>query len=541
MSKIAGAEGALLEIEITDFSDMGQGIGRAGADAGALAGLTVFVQGAFPGDRVLARITTAKKNFANAVAEQVLRPSEYRDESDVCPYAKVCGGCAYQGYSYAGQLRTKEKQVRDKLERLAGLEEPRVRPVLGMERYGDAVAGAECREAAVRAGYRNKAEFAIGEKGEVGFLAGGSHRVFDCRECRLQLPPAMAAAEALREYIRQVKPSVYSRKAGKGLLRGLVVKTAPGTGEVMAIVVATAPELPGAELLAELLDDAVYALPEAPTGVKYSLESIIINVNKYKDSRTLGDKFVTLAGKNTICEKSGNLTFEISAPAFFQVNPEQMLKLYEKALEYADLAPDSTVFDLYCGVGTIGLFAADHMKKSELKENMVRAEEATGMVYGIESVKGAVLDANRNAVINGIVNARYLCGAAEEEIFKLTEGYTDRFGEQQLPVSPDVIILDPPRAGCDEKLLQAAASAAPKRIVYVSCEPGTLARDIKILEGLGYRFAEATPVDMFPNCAGIETCCLLERLRNAKDHVTFTLDLEDYYRIKDAEADKEKR
>ena len=374
--------------------------------------------------------------------------------------------------------------MRDKLTRIGGIENVPLMRIIGM---------------AEPMHYRNKAEFAVGPGGEVGFFSPKSHRVVDCKDCRLQEPSAMAAAEALREYIRQAKPTIYDRRTGKGLLRGMVVKTAAGTGEVMVVLVATSADLPEPQMLVDLLDDAIYNA--APEGKEYSLESVIININRGKGSEVLGEKCVTLAGKGKIRDRAvvmgTALEFEISPLAFYQVNPVQMERLYGKALEYADLCGSETVFDLYCGVGTIGLFASKALE--------------SGFVYGIESVKGAILDANRNAIINGIVNARFLCGKAEEEIFKLTDGYTDRFGEEVPAAKPDVVILDPPRAGCDGVLIEAVAKAAPKKIVYVSCDPATLARDIKLLTELGYELKEATPVDMFPHTGHVEVVTLLVR------------------------------
>ncbi len=652
-----------VELYITDFTDMGQGIGKMTEENAAehreLAGLTIFVSGAYPKDRVRASIVKIKKNYAIAETLEIIEESPHR-EKEFCPHADECGGCTFCGYSYEGELAIKSKQVRDKLERLGGLEAPTVRDIIS-------IGTTSVRPTA----YRNKAEFAVGIDGSVGFYGSKSHRVFDCRECKLQMPSAMAAAAALRKYIAEVKPFIYDRKRGKGLLRGMVVKTAAGTGEVMVIIVATAVELPQAQLLADLMDEYIFE-------VGFELKSLIVNVNKTKESTVLGEKCVTLAGKPTILERSGELCFEISPLAFYQVNPAGMEKLYGKVMEYAGLTGNETVFDLYCGVGTIGIFAAREMqRKAEEKsvalemqreaaeksavqetqreaakksaalvnmekdvagsggveakrdlqladiksvsmakamagtggatedeakrglreacagteyfgtetvgavsdkgadgiesadkapvrtmigEALVNAEKdvvgssgveakrdlqladiksvsmakamagtggatedeakrglreaCAGTVYGIESVKGAVLDANRNAVINGIVNVRYFSGKAETEIFKLTEGFTDRFGEELSPVSPDVIIVDPPRAGCDSTLLYAAAKAAPKRIIYVSCDSGTLARDIKLLSQLGYAFEEATPVDMFSGTGHVETVVLLSKVQN---------------------------
>lgn len=499
-------KGQMIELAIDDVTDMGQGIGR-------FEGLAVFTDGAMPGDVVRAELTKVKKNFANARVTEILEKSPERTDEKCGSAALGCGGCLYDGFSYEGQLRLKEKQVRDKLVRLAGIKEPRVAPIIRMERPYE---------------YRNKAQMPIcGEA--VGFYRGRSHTVVDCEACRLQKPTVAAAAEAMRQYIRETGVKSYDAKSGKGLLRHLVVRTAAVGGEVMAVIVAAGGALPQAERLAELLDDAIYALPPQPDGTEYSLESIVINVNKDSGSKVLGDECIVLAGKPTILDEADGMSFEISPLAFYQVNPQQMIKLYHKVLEYAALEGEETVFDLYCGVGTIGLFCAREMAEKCRERYGDVDYDRLGCVYGIESVKGAVLDANRNAVINGIVNARYITGKAEEKIAELLAGKIDKSSAQDenaKPIRPDVVILDPPRSGCAAGLLEAVAKAAPDKIIYVSCDPGTLARDIKLLrEGFGngensendenasavYELVEATPVDMFPWTGAVETVCLLRR------------------------------
>ena len=291
----------------------------------------------------------------------------------------------------------------------------------------------------------------------------------------------------------------YDPRWEKGLMRHMIVRTAAGTGQVMVILVINGKAIPNAQKLVEMLDEAIYNVPvydDGPmAGVEFSLESVVINVNKSKnlEGPILGEECITIAGKPTITEEVSGMKFEISPLSFYQVNREQMVKLYDKVLEYADLKGGETVLDLYCGVGTIGLFCAREMEK---KARESAAEP--GQVIGIESIKGAVLDANRNATINGIVNARYVCGKAEEVLPKMM-------------VQADVAILDPPRAGCDERLLEAVVKAEPEKIVYVSCDPATLARDIKWLGEHGYEFKEATPCDMFPWTGHVETVCLLSR------------------------------
>ncbi|MBQ0018871.1 MAG: 23S rRNA (uracil(1939)-C(5))-methyltransferase RlmD [Clostridiales bacterium] len=467
----------IIEVKIEDLINDGRGFARCD-------GLAVFIAGGVPGDTATVRVSKVKKNIAEAELVEIVEPSPDRMEA-VCPYFGSCGGCSLQEMDYDAQLKLKETQIRSKLTRLGGIEEPTVREIIG---------------ANTLEGYRNKATFAVGPHGEVGFLKNRSHYVIDVEDCMLQSEPAMACAAALREFLH-----------GKaGCIKQMIVKTAFTTGEIMVVLESDRKEIPGIERLAELLDEQVYNVgydytdesgDHFSTDMTYSLESLNVICN---------GKCRTVAGKPTIIEKitsadGKDLQFEISPQSFYQVNPEQMVKLYSKAIEYAGLTGDETLLDLYCGVGTIGIFAADKAKS----------------VIGIESVKPAVLDANRNSVINGIINTRYICGKAEEELpgmmgigklYKYNEVNEIVEREPEIRLSKaDVAIVDPPRAGCDEALLNAVVTAEPKRIVYVSCDPGTLARDIKYLESNGYRFEEATPVDMFPWTNHVETVVLLSR------------------------------
>ncbi|MCR5481652.1 MAG: 23S rRNA (uracil(1939)-C(5))-methyltransferase RlmD [Clostridia bacterium] len=561
-------KGEICNIFIEDMSSEGMGIGRT-------EGLVVFVGGAVVGDEVEAEITKVKKNYAFAKLLKITKPSEHRREKH-CGYAGECGGCMLAEVDYEGQLELKEKQVRSKMSRIAGIENALIRPIIGMD---DPVA------------YRNKAQMQIScgglitRKGgvmenlgecSIGFYRGKSHDVVNCERCLLQAPPAMAVADVLRRFVKSDNIIAYDPKWEKGLLRRVVVKTAFGTGEVMVILVCNGKGIGNAAKLVEMLDDAVAELPPYEDGTYYSLESVVINVNKTKDSTAMGDECITIAGSPVIREVvrlkgsvSGNeagmscavsdaddkflqLEFEISPLSFYQVNPVQMKELYQKVLDYAALKGDETVLDLYCGVGTIGIFCANEMRRLTKKKYGTADFEKMGKVIGIESIKGAVADANRNAVINGLANAWFVCGKAEEKLPDILSGKeimpgmkvensskeNDEYVCSENALKPDVIVLDPPRSGCKTELLETAVSAAPGKIIYVSCDPATLARDIAYLEANGYSFIEATPVDMFPHTGHVETCCLLERLRNAKDHVTFTLDMEDYYRIKDAETDK---
>ncbi|MBR5489354.1 MAG: 23S rRNA (uracil(1939)-C(5))-methyltransferase RlmD, partial [Firmicutes bacterium] len=321
-----------------------------------------------------------------------------------------------------------------------------------------------------------------------------------------QSEPAMAAARALRQFMKEDNITSYDPRWEKGLMRHMIVRTAAGTGEVMVVLVINGKGIPNANKLVDMLDDAIFNVPvyeEGPlAGVEFNLESVVVNINKKNTSEILGEECITIAGKPTIMEEVGGLQFEISPLSFYQVNREQMVKLYNKAIEYADLKGGETVLDLYCGVGTIGLFCAADMN--------AKNPDNPGRVLGIESVKGAVIDANRNAVVNGIVNARYVCGKAEEELPKLVKG-EDLKDESLKITQADVVILDPPRAGCEEVLLETVVQVAPEKIVYVSCDAATLARDIKFLSHRGYEFVKACPCDMFPHTAHCECVALLKR------------------------------
>ena len=555
-------------------------------------GFAIFVKDAIVGDRVRVELTKVKKHYAFGRVTEILEASPERIKP-FCPYQGACGGCAYGTLHYDAQLALKEKQVRDKLTRLGGLFAPKVMPILGM---GDT----DPEETPFR--YRNKASMPVSTGGlltkkggiqqpihepRVGFYRAGTHEVVDCEDCWLQSEPAMAAANALRRFMEEDHITSYDPRWAKGLMRHLIVRTAAGTGEVMVILVINGKAIPNAPKLIRMLDDAISAIPVYETGalagVEFNLESVVVNINSSKtlEGQILGEECITIAGKPTIMEEVGGLSFEISPLSFYQVNRAQMLRLYDKVLEYAALQGDETVLDLYCGVGTIGLFAAAEMNRKAAAPNhaAIRNTEETsskqekteadafnraaiqnteetlashettesaapnrkkaGRVIGIESIKGAVLDANRNAVINGIVNARYVCGKAEEELprmvrtkaqeedaaRKAAKQYGEAAAKKELLkdeslriTGADVVILDPPRAGCEQPLLEAVVQAAPDRIVYVSCDPATLARDIKWLGEHGYEFREATPCDMFPWTGHVETVCLLSKLQS-KEHI----------------------
>ena len=555
-------KGQIVELTIEDMSAEGRGIGKIYDDE---RGFAVFVQDTVVGDRAKVELTKVKKNYAFGRVSEMLALSQDRQES-FCPHSGLCGGCVYSQLSYEAQLALKEKQVREKLVRLGGLTDPVIMPIIGM-------GGEDVNEVPFR--YRNKASMPVSTGGlitqkggivkpvhepRVGFYRPKSHDVVDCEDCLLQSEPAMAAAAALRKFMEEDHITSYDPRWEKGLMRHMIVRTAAGTGEVMVILVINGKAIPNAPKLIEMLDEAIYNVPvyeDGPlAGVEFNLESVIVNINKSKnlEGQILGEECITIAGKPTITEEVGGLSFEISPLSFYQVNREQMVRLYEKALEYASLKGDETVLDLYCGVGTIGLFAAAEMNRRTAELNaaaaagqavenaasgqnaaalngttasgQAAADKSPGRVIGIESVKGAVLDANRNATINGIVNARYVCGKAEEELPKMVDPKSELKDESLRVTHADVIILDPPRAGCEQPLLEAVVKAAPERIVYVSCDPATLARDIKWLGEHGYEFKEATPCDMFPWTGHVETVVLLSKgeIDSKKVRVEFSLE-----------------
>ena len=568
-------KGQDVEILLHDMSVDGQGIGRLDGSerepgpkeaarleettetAVSAKGLVVFVSGGVKGDRVRARLTKVKKNMAFGRVEEILEPSPLRNGEFDCPgSAGGCGGCPLGQLDYEAQLEMKEAQIGNRLTRIGGLVDPLVRPIIGMEDSDNGDQG--CWR------YRNKGSFPVSTGGvitrkggivenlgdpSVGFYRGGSHEVVDCPDCYLQSMAAVAAADALRRFMTEDNITGFDPRWNIGMMRDLTVKTAFGTGEVMVILGINGKGIPGVQKLISMLDEAIYE-----TG--YSLESVVLRIRtaasggqKGKGSREK-ETYETIAGKPVITETMGGLTFEISPASFFQVNPAQMKRLYDVVREYCvrEDAPEGersdecapagkkpVILDLYCGVGSIGLYCAD-------------LAEA---VIGIESVREAVTDANRNAVINGIVNARYLCGRAEEILPSVTGGTGKKNGGRAdekdgkiagPSIDPevaerirraDIAILDPPRAGCRPQTLEAVAAAGVSRIIYVSCDPATLARDISILEELGYAFAEATPVDMFPHTGHVEAVSLLQKMSNTRERtITLDVEMEDYHRIK---------
>lgn len=450
----------LIELKITDMGIGGEGIGR-------YEGYAFFVKNAVIGDEVRAVITKMNKGYGFAKALEILKPSPERIVPP-CPVALSCGGCQIMQLDYKAQLRYKENKVRENLERIGGITDPPVRPILGME--------GQCP-----LHFRNKVQFPVGRgkdgKAVTGFYAGRTHYIVETVSCPVSQPPADELLSVIRQFLDENRLEPYDSVSGMGLIRHVLIRKGTATGQIMVCLVINGDSLP---------DTADQKLVQALTEVSPDVKSICLNINKENTNVILGDRMISLYGSEYIEDRIGNLTFRISALSFFQVNGIQTPGLYEKALEYAGLNGNETVWDLYCGTGTISLFLAQKAKK----------------VYGVEIIQAAIDNANENAHINGITNAEFFCGKSEE-IFP--EFY--RAAETEIP---DVVVLDPPRKGCDAELLNAILETEPEKIVYVSCDSATLARDIKVLSGK-YRLVEATPVDMFPHTVHVETVCCLYR------------------------------
>lgn len=446
----------IIELSITGTTAEGMGVGRH-------KGLAVFVPLATPGDVIRTKIVKTSKNYAYGRLEEVLTSSPDRIEPD-CPVFAQCGGCCYRHISYEAELKIKTDRVKDALTRIGGFDSLPLRPILG---------------AGSRDGYRNKALIPLGEKKDeslaMGFYAVNSHRIVDCESCRLQPEEFNAAMKAFREWAVKYGDPIYKEEDHSGRMRRLYLRKGEKTGEVMACAVVN-----GSGLHHE--QELVSALREAVPG----LTSVIINSNRDKTNVALGKECRTAWGSGAIRDTLCGLTFRLSPLSFYQVNRSQAERLYEKAAEYAALTGKETLLDLYCGAGTIGLSMAGKAKK----------------LIGVEIVPEAVENAKQNAGDNGVTNAEFLCGDASQAAAELA-----RRGEK-----PDVIVLDPPRKGCARELIETVVSFSPERIVYVSCDPATLARDLKYFGELGYPPVEATPVDMFPATAHVECVVLMSRV-----------------------------
>lgn len=445
------------ELIITGMTAEGNGVGHKD-------GMAVFVSNTAVGDTVLAHVIKVKKSYAVAKTVNIINPSPDRVDVD-CPVFNRCGGCVYRHISYDAELKIKQQKVADAFSRIGKLN-VKLQPIIGSERTDF---------------YRNKAQLPAGRetgKAKLGFYSFHSHNIIDCGACRLQPKKFSDIADVLRSFIDANDISVYDEISHSGLVRHLYIRASKDCEEISVCIVINGNTLPCADKLWQALE---------PLGVT----GLSININKKDTNVVLGDNTKILYGKAEITDSLLGTEFEISPLSFYQVNRDQTEKLYSLAAEYAQLTPDTILLDMYCGVGTIGLTMAKRVKE----------------LIGVEIVAPAVENAKKNAEHNSITNARFICADAAQAAQQLKEE----------GINPDVIILDPPRKGCDAELIKTVAEMSPERIVYVSCDPATLARDCATFAELGYHIAEAdgthliTPVDMFPRTAHVETVCLLSK------------------------------
>lgn len=435
-------------------------LGINGEGVGYFKKQVVFVPGALPNEEVIAEITNVKHKFAEGRVKRIRKMSDERVKAP-CPIYEKCGGCQLQHLSYEGQLKAKRDIVVQAFERHGNVRnlEKKLEQTIGMEEPWK---------------YRNKAQFQVGLlKGKVmaGLYGANSHRLININECIVQRPETTKVINNVKQILQDLKISIYDERKRNGLVRTIVTRIGVSTGEVQLVLITSKEEFPKKDLL---IQEVKKRLPE--------VKSIMQNVNGQKTSLIFGDKTFTLDGKETIEEVLGDLSFDLSARAFFQLNPTQTVKLYDEVKKEAGLTGKEKIVDAYCGVGTIGLWLADE----------------AGEIRGMDVIEDSIVDANKNAKAKGYDNAHYVVGKAEYWMPKwVKEGW-----------KPDVIVVDPPRTGCDEKLLKTILDVKPKKVVYVSCNPSTLAKDVKILTKL-YKVERIQPVDMFPQTAHVESVTTL--------------------------------
>ena len=466
----------VLTVDIVDIGNDGEGIGK-------IDGYTLFIKDAVIGDKVSAKVMKAKKNYAYAHLEKVLKASEFRQEAR-CPIARQCGGCQIQNMTYERQLEFKQNKVRNNIVRLGDFDEAFVdsvmEPIIGMDEPWR---------------YRNKAQYPIGTgkdgKPVAGYYAGRTHSIIPVKDCLIGVKENREILNIILAHMEKYKISAYDEANGNGLVRHVLIRKGFASGQIMVCLVInfsgkSAEYIPGQSELTEKLAEID------------GMTSISVSINTEKTNVIMGLKIRTIWGADTISDTLCGLEFEISPLSFYQVNPVQTQKLYGQAIEYAHLTGKETVWDLYCGIGTISLSMA----------------KAAGHVYGVEVIPDAVEDAKRNADRNGLDNADFYCGKAEEVLPEFYE--KKRLGAEGDSVSdaalhPDVIVVDPPRKGCDSACLETMLKMQPDRIVYVSCDSATLARDLRILCDGGYEIKKVRPCDMFSWSVHVETVVLLTR------------------------------
>ncbi|HJV32243.1 MAG TPA: 23S rRNA (uracil(1939)-C(5))-methyltransferase RlmD [Bacillales bacterium] len=444
-----------LPVQKNDYIDVVfEDLTHDGAGVAKVDGYPLFVPNGLPGEKAKVKVIKTNKGYGFGRLIELYEKSPFRVEiadSEAYKY----GGCQLEHISYEGQLKYKENQVRQVLTRIGKLEDVTIHPILGMENPWH---------------YRNKAQVPVGEKdGKLiaGFFKPRSHEIVDTDESLIQIPEVNEAVQTVKEICSDLGIPAYHEESHKGVLRHIMARYGKKTGELMVVIITRTADLPQKN---KLVEQIIARLPK--------VKSLVHNVNSKRTNVILGEKTSILWGNEVIYDYIGNVKFAISALSFYQVNPDQTQVLYEKALEYADLKGEEAVIDAYCGIGTISLFLAQKARK----------------VFGVEIVPEAIEDAKRNAELNGITNAEFAAGEAEVVIPKwYKEGN-----------AADVLVVDPPRKGCDEALLQTIIEMKPKKVVYVSCNPATLARDLRILEDGGYKTVEVQPVDMFPQTTHVE-------------------------------------
>ena len=486
----------LLTVDITDIGNDGEGIGK-------IEGYTLFIKDAVIGDKVIAKIMKAKKNYAYAHLEKVVEPSAYRQEAP-CQISRKCGGCQIQNMAYEKQLDFKQNKVRNNLIRLGGFSEQFVdgimEPIIKMDDPWR---------------YRNKAQYPIGrdKSGKItaGFYAGRTHDIIPVEDCLIGTSENKEILEIIIAHMEKHGIDPYDEKTGKGLVRHVLIRKGFSSGEIMVCLVVNYinsknasgnhnPKAASSEKAAEYIkgqSELIGALSMIP-----GMKSISFSINTEKTNVIMGVEIHSVWGEDTISDTLCGLEFKISPLSFYQVNPVQTHKLYAQAIEYAGLSGKEIVWDLYCGIGTITLSMA----------------KAAGHVYGVEVIPDAIRDAKDNAIRNNITNADFFCGKAEEVLPAFYDGKSGKGnGEYEVidrdaALHPDVIVVDPPRKGCDEKCLETMLKMKPDRIVYVSCDSATLARDLRILSDGGYVVEKVRPCDMFPHTVHVENVSLLRRI-----------------------------
>ena len=472
---------------ITDIGTNGEGIGR-------VDGYTLFIKDAIIGDEVEAKIIKAKKNYGYARLMNIITPSKDRIEP-VCPVARQCGGCQIQEMDYQAQLRFKQELVKNNIERIGHISDYQMMPVIGMDEPFH---------------YRNKAQYPVGmdKDGNIvmGFFAGRTHHIIDNTDCALGAKINSRILGIIKEYMQDNKIKPYDEDKHAGTVRHILIRNGYHTDQIMVCLVINAESIKNSDDLVKRLKDID------------GMTSIMININRNKTNVILGDTCKTLWGKSYIEDYICDIRYQISPLSFYQVNPKQTEKLYSKALEYAGLTGNETVWDLYCGIGTISLFMAAKARK----------------IYGVEIVPQAIEDAKNNARLNNIDNAEFFVGKAEEVVPAFYEELSRKAAngdeEAKRGIHPDVVVVDPPRKGCEETLLETVVKMSPKRMVYVSCDSATLARDLKFMEEHGYKVKKVQAVDQFGNTVHVETVVKLSLKKDTpKIEVTMEPDEESNY------------